>query len=154
MATESKDTTPAIVKLRAADLAQLETLLRENQLPVDDCAAQLPAFSGVFDAARLIAAGGLELTGRYGLLRSVIVDEKHRGRGLARTIMGHLVDEARQRQLLAIFLLTETAEDYFARFGFARVDREAAPEPIRHTRQFAALCPDSAVLMRLPLKPR
>ena len=151
MATEPSNHPNTIVKLRAADLPRLETLLHEHRLPTDDCAAQLPAFCGIFEDAQLIAAGGLETAGDFGLLRSVVVDPAHRGQGLARLITNHLVDQARQMNLRAIYLLTETADAYFTRLGFERVDRDSAPQPITQTRQFAGLCPDSAVFMRLSL---
>lgn len=151
MATDPTNSTPPIVRLKAADLTRLETLLRDNRLPSDDCAAQLPAFHGIFDASRLVAAGGLEAAGEYALLRSVVVDKAYRGRGLAWALTDHLIAEARRRRLHALYLLTETAEEYFVRFGFARVNRETAPATIRKTRQFADLCPDSAVFMQLRL---
>jgi amino-acid N-acetyltransferase len=154
MAIESGDSAAIVVKLAAADLPQLQALLQQNSLPTDDCEAQLPAFFGIFEADRLIAAGGLEVAANDGLLRSVVVDTAHRGRGLARAITHFLIGEARRLELDAIYLLTETADDYFTRFGFVRVGRELAPQAIARTRQFAGLCPDSAVFMRLTLDPR
>ena len=47
--------------------------------------------------------------------------------------------------------LTTTAADYFARLGFVRIDRDAAPPAIRATAQFASLCPASAHVMRREL---
>jgi len=49
------------------------------------------------------------------------------------------------------WLLTTTAADFFAALGFSRVPRDAAPPAVRATEQFARLCPESAVLMRLRL---
>jgi amino-acid N-acetyltransferase len=46
-----------------------------------------------------------------------------------------------------LFLLTTTAEPIFARWGFRRVDRAEAPPAIRESREFASLCPASAVFM-------
>jgi amino-acid N-acetyltransferase len=50
-----------------------------------------------------------------------------------------------------IYLLTTTAPDFFAGLGFRRAGRKTAPPAIRATRQFATLCPASAVLMHLNL---
>ena len=143
-----------IVKLQPADLAQLQDLLQANQLPGDDCAEQLPALFGVFDQERMMAAGGLEVVGEYGLLRSIVVDSAYRGQGLATAITEFLLAEAERRGLHGLYLLTETAESYFTRFGFARVARSEAPAGIIATRQFADLCPDNASFMRLHLDPR
>ncbi|NID14509.1 hypothetical protein [Luteibacter yeojuensis] len=46
-----------------------------------------------------------------------------------------------------LFLLTTTATDYFVERGYRRVDREEVPADIRSTRQFAGLCPASALVM-------
>jgi amino-acid N-acetyltransferase len=140
-----------IIGLRRAHLAQLESLLSVHQLPYEDCAEQLQIFCGVFDGDELIAAGGLEPAGEFALLRSIVVAERYRARGLARSISDHLLRQAESGGREAVYLLTETAEDYFARQGFERISREQAPAAIAHTRQFASLCPDSASCMRIAL---
>jgi N-acetylglutamate synthase-like GNAT family acetyltransferase len=54
---------------------------------------------------------------------------------------------ARERGVRALYLLTTTAEKFFAGRGYRRVDREAIPDPIRSTREFADLCPATAAIM-------
>jgi len=51
----------------------------------------------------------------------------------------------------AVWLLTTTAADYFAAFGFVPVERAAVPEPIRESAEFASLCPASAAVMRMQI---
>lgn len=51
-----------------------------------------------------------------------------------------------------VYLLTTTAEGFFARLGYERVEREGAPESIRGTKEFSSICPSSAVLMRKLLR--
>jgi len=140
-----------IVGLRPADLAQLESLLRAYHLPCEDCAEQPQIFCGIFEGDELIAAGGLEPAAEYALLRSIIVQERYRARGLARSITDQLLRQAESEGRAAVYLLTETAEDYFARQGFERVAREQVPAAITRTRQFSSLCPDSASCMRMIL---
>ncbi|MCG8428689.1 MAG: GNAT family N-acetyltransferase, partial [Chromatiales bacterium] len=134
MPTESGSPPANIVKLQATDLAQLETLLQANALPIEDCAAQLQAFFGIFDDARLIAAGGLESAGEYALLRSIVVDAEFRSMGLAAALTAFFIAESRARGLQALYLLTETAERYFNRFGFESIARDRAPAEISETR--------------------
>ncbi|MCP4767912.1 MAG: GNAT family N-acetyltransferase [Gammaproteobacteria bacterium] len=144
-----------IVGLRPADLAQLESLLGAHQLPYADCAEQLGIFCGMFDDNELIAAGGLEPAAEFALLRSIVVLERYRGRGLAQSISEQLIQQAEAEGRVAVYLLTETAEDYFARLDFEKVARDAVPAAIARTRQFASLCPDSASCMRMTLpRPR
>jgi amino-acid N-acetyltransferase len=44
-------------------------------------------------------------------------------------------------------LLTTTAEDFFARFGFRRTDRTQVPPSVRESREFQGACPTSATVM-------
>lgn len=140
-----------IVGLQPADLAQLESLLGAHHLPYEDCAEQLGIFCGVFDGNELIAAGGLEPAGEYALLRSIVVQVRYRARGLAQSISEQLIQQAETEGRVAVYLLTETAEDYFVRQGFEKVARGAVPATIARTRQFSSLCPDSASCMRMTL---
>ena len=141
-----------IVDLQQHDLAQFEALLRLNHLPTEDCVEQAANFCAIYDGDELIATGGLEPTSaRFGLLRSIVVQDKHRGKGLARKMTMHLLQQAKIDGRVAVFLLTETATDYFATVGFQSVARDAVPEEITLTRQFSSLCPDSASCMCLRL---
>jgi amino-acid N-acetyltransferase len=139
----------SIVRLQPANLAQLEELLCQNNLPTQDCAAQAQNFYGIFDGDELIAAGGLEPAADYSLLRSVVVKEQYRASGLARSISEYLISLAEARGKKAVYLLTETAETYFERLGFSSVDRAQVPLEIIQTRQFTSLCPDTASCMIL-----
>jgi N-acetylglutamate synthase-like GNAT family acetyltransferase len=47
----------------------------------------------------------------------------------------------------ALYLLTPTAEAFFARRGDVRISREAAPPVLHRTAEFAALCPASAACL-------
>ncbi len=141
----------SIVRLRSRDLARLENLLRSNQLPTEDCAEQMHNFCGIFDGDDLVAVGGLEPAANYALLRSVAVQERYRDRGLARAMSEYLINQANSEGKKAVYLLTETAERYFDKLGFSRVDRAEVPLEIMQTRQFKSLCPDTASCMVMTL---
>lgn len=137
----------SITRLRPGDLARLEELLRNNHLPTEDCAEQARNFYGIFDEDDLVAAGGLEPAANFALLRSVVVQERYRGRGLARLLSEFLINQAESEGRKAVYLLTETAETYFEQLGFSKVDRAQVPFEITQTRQFTSLCPDTASCM-------
>jgi C_GCAxxG_C_C family probable redox protein len=142
--------------LRAAatgDLAAIHALLDTAGLPAGDVADHLAHFVVAEDGAQVVGVGGLEACGSYGLIRSFAVAADYRGQGIARSLFERLWEHAGELGVEALYLLTTGAADYFARLGFAVVAREQAPEAIRDTRQFASLCPASAVLMRRPLRP-
>jgi amino-acid N-acetyltransferase len=63
------------------------------------------------------------------------------------------LDEAKKKKLKAIYLLTETARDFFQKKGFTAVHREQVPEEVKASSEFAHVCPTSAVVMMLPINP-
>jgi len=144
----------SIVPLRRADLAQLEALLRANHLPTEDCAELVQHYCASYAGDELIAAGAIEPVANCGLLRSIVVRDDYRGRGLAQRITTHLLDQARDEGRLLIYLLTETAQSFFADLGFVPMARADVPKAVSLTRQFASLCPHNASCMYLALQKR
>jgi len=144
----------AAVRVRAAgwsDLADVEDLLAANGLPAGDVRDHPEAFVVATLDGACVAAGGLEVHGARGLLRSVVVGAPHRGRGCGTAVCDALADRARAADVETLYLLTTTAGAFFRARGYERVDRAAVPEEIRATAQFAELCPDSATVMRRPV---
>jgi len=111
----------------------------------------LGTFVLAWDGSRLAGSVGFEPYGADGLLRSLAVHPDYRGRGLGATVTRHALREARRRRLRRLFLLTETAADYFPRFGFRVIPREQAPAAVRASVEFTSACPVSAVCMERSL---
>jgi len=44
--------------------------------------------------------------------------------------------------------LTLTADTFFQKAGYFKIDRQSAPESMQTTGEFAGLCPDTAVCMK------
>lgn len=86
-----------------------------------------------------------------GLLRSVAIAQPARGLGLGARLIERLLTTAREADLADVSLLTTTAADYFPRFGFRVVARNAAPLPVRDSIEFREACPDTATVMTLAL---
>ena len=144
-------TTEYIVQLRHSDLPQLRDLLTANHLPDDDCAEQIEGICGIFDGDTLVAAGGLEFLGDNALLRSVVVHHAYRNQGFAHRLTMHLLQQAEIQEVSVVYLLTETAADYFKNLGFQPIARERVPAEVQATRQFSSLCPDSAACLCIGL---
>lgn len=146
----SEPTSVAWRAMQPADLPAVRRLLETADLPADDLAIADGTVGLVTGGPeRITAAGALEIHGRYGLLRSIVVDPEHRSRGLGSSIVRRLLTEASARDLRQIWLLTETAAPFFAELGFERTDRTSAPRAIQRSSEFAELCPASAVAMVL-----
>jgi amino-acid N-acetyltransferase len=90
---------------------------------------------------------GLELLGDVALLRSLVVAPGDRKTGAGSALVKHAEAYARDRGVRSLYLLTTTAEPFFAKRGYERAAREAAPAAIRATKEFAGLCPASSAFM-------
>ncbi|MBO9874383.1 MULTISPECIES: arsenic resistance N-acetyltransferase ArsN2 [Xanthomonas] len=127
---------------------QTEELLRSSGLPTSDLVAGHA--SRQFLAARqggLLGTVAVEVHGEHGVLRSLCVAEGHRGYGLGRRLVQGAERWAVQRDVVALYLLTTTAQDVFAALGYVHCDRQQVPPLVRASRQFESLCPSSAVCM-------
>ena len=129
-------------------LAGVIALLDRAHLPTEDLTedhCQHFYFSGPAHAPTGLV--GLELYGDVALLRSLVVAEEIRGQGAGRALLQHAEAQARAHGVRQLFLLTTTAEDFFATQGYSRASRDAAPPAIRATREFAGICPSSSAFM-------
>ena len=86
-----------------------------------------------------------------GLLRSVAVVSIEQGRGIGGALVAAAEDAARADGLGALFLLTEDAAGFFATLGYRTVARDAVPDGIRRSDEYAVVCPESATVMTKPL---
>jgi amino-acid N-acetyltransferase len=94
---------------------------------------------------------GLELFDDVALLRSLAVAPPERSSGTGSALLRHAESHARASGVRRLYLLTRTAEGFFARRGYASTPRDSAPAAIRATPEFAALCPASSAFMSKPL---
>jgi amino-acid N-acetyltransferase len=120
-------------------------LLVAQRLPTDDLHDPTITLVGAFMNDALVGVIGLQACDDVAMLRSLAVDPAHRDRGIAAALCERVFVLAADRDL---YLLTESADDYFARLGFKQVERANVPAAIRATAQFSALCPSSARVMR------
>ncbi|HEV8481093.1 MAG TPA: GNAT family N-acetyltransferase [Candidatus Eisenbacteria bacterium] len=103
------------------------------------------------EEGRLRAVAGVETYGDVVLLRSVATEPASRGQGYARALCSVLLDGAKQDGVREAFLLTETAEEFFARLGFRPVPRAAADPRLVASAEFQEGRCASAQLMRRQL---
>ena len=130
------------------DLAAVRALLRECALPEADVTpALLRDFLVLRQGAALSGSIGLERAGAAALLRSLAVSPSARGRGHGRLLVAALEQHARAQGLRQLYLLTTTAEAFFAALGYDDAPCEQAPAAIAQTAEFRSLCPASARFM-------
>ena len=129
-------------------------LLEAQGLPVSDITEErLDHFFFVSSDGSPTGLVGLELYGTDALLRSLVVAENARGKGLGSKLIDHAEQYAASKGVRSIYLLTTTAEALFKRLGYERIERSNAPPSIERTREFAGLCPASSAFMSKQLLP-
>jgi amino-acid N-acetyltransferase len=143
-----------IERARPGDRPAIEALLAANDLPLDGLELALPTAVVARDGARLAGCAAFEPYGSAGLLRSVCVTADQRGTGLGRMLVAAAEDAAIDAGIRELFLLTDTAADWFPRLGYERTTRDACPADMAASPEFVAACPASAAVLRKLLKPR
>src|SRR5687767_9107931 len=121
-------------------LEKLQKFLQSNKLPhqdIENITTKGRVFLGYYDdTGELIGSGGLEMYGDSALLRSVAIKEHVRGQELGKKIVDDLVTQARNSKINNIFLLTETAKDFFTKKGFTIVSRDEVPSQVKASSEF------------------
>lgn len=130
-----------------ADLASILALVQACQLPSAGLEQHLGTALAARDHGELVGSAELEIYGEYALLRSVAVASRVRGYGLGQRLVQAALDLARQRGVRSVYLLTETAGEFFPRFGFHLIDRASVPAAVKTSVEFTSACPESALAM-------
>jgi len=94
-----------------------------------------------------VGFGGFESYGKDALIRSIVVNQDQRGKGLGKNLTQLLLTRAFNEGARQAWLLTTSAAPFFERAGFKTIERENAPQSIKDTRQAQSLCPSSAPLL-------
>ena len=114
-----------------ADRVAVEQLLTTAaELPLTGVAADLAHFLVAESDGTLVGAVGLEVYGTASLLRSAVVHPAHRGARTGEALVHAMIAHARALGVTDVALLTTTAERWFPRFGFVRVERTALPPAV------------------------
>lgn len=129
------------------DLPAIQTLLSFCHLPTDGIEHLTDNCVVARLGSKIVGTIALEPCGQSALLRSLAVAPDRRRQALGRKLSARMVSHARLLGVERLYLLTTDAEQYFARLGFKRAERNEAPAQILATSQFRSLCPKSAVCM-------
>jgi len=138
------------VEYRPATLGDdgaVRDLLAAADLPWQDVSAARQELVLALAGGRLVGCAGLEAHGEDGLVRSVAVASELRSRGLGSALAARILSLAAARGARGAYLLTTTAERFWSRHGFRRIERSALPPSIAGSDEACSLCPATAVCM-------
>jgi amino-acid N-acetyltransferase len=131
-----------------ADASAVLGLLERTRLPIDGLVDHLSTTLVARQSGRVVGSAALEVYNDGALLRSVAVDPELQGTGLGHRLTEAATARAVEMGVPAVFLLTTTAENFFPKFGFSRIEREDVPAGVQQSVEFRSACPASAVVMR------
>jgi len=133
------------------DVVSIKSILVENELPTAGIDEHWLTFLVARDGDRIIGCGGAEAYQMAALIRSIAVLPEYRKRGVGRRLVRQLLDRLASRGLREFYLLTTTAEPYFRKRGFQKIDRDEVHPQLLASREFQDACPSTAVCMRLQM---
>ena len=138
------------VIIHKADKSQYKEvcdLLSVEKLPTEDLHPELPNFLVAENNGKVIGSIGLEKYNDSALLRSMIVESTHRNEGIASRLVNELIQHAISNDVKSLYLITNTAETYFAKKGFIKIERDNVAPEVLQSKEFNGLCPASSTIM-------
>ena len=138
---------PDISPATPADLPAILALLAASKLPRAGIEAHVASTLVARQEPGVVGTAALELYGGAALLRSVAVATERRGQGLGAALTAAALDLARRRGVRTVYLLTETAGQFFPRFGFTAITRAQVEPAVLESPEFSTACPKSALVM-------
>lgn len=140
-----------IERATPADQPLVDALLSAAGLPLDGAAEAFGLGVVARDRDRVVAAAAVERYGAAGLLRSVVVAEDHRGGGVGRAIVAAAEALAVSEGIRELYLVTETAPDWFPRLGYRPVERVVAEAAVGASVELTTVCRDTGIVMHRAL---
>jgi amino-acid N-acetyltransferase len=137
-----------IERARPGDAAAVADLVAQHQLPLDGLREHLGTALVARRDGAIVGVAALEVYQDGVLMRSVAVAPEMQGQGVGGRLIDAVLEVARDLRAPHAYLLTTTAERFFPKFGFARIDRADVPASVQRSIEFRSACPASAIVMR------
>jgi N-acetylglutamate synthase-like GNAT family acetyltransferase/protein-tyrosine-phosphatase len=144
-------TTTSVGPASGGDFDAIKRLLVASLLPSRDVAEGRQRFIVATEAGRLIGCAGLQVSGQDGLVRSMAVHWTRRNAGLGSRLHGRLLFEAVLAGVRTLYVVTTTAEDFFAGHGFKKVAAADVPAELQASDEFTAFVPGGSTVMSRPV---
>jgi len=143
-----------IIKAQFSDYPEITHMLEVCDFPFSDVQDKDIEFWIIRENGILIATGALQHAGDSAIFRSFSVNPEFRNKGFGERIYESILKSASVRGISTLYLLTTTAERYFLKRGWTRLDRNSTPKAVLESSEFKTICPSTAVCMAFPLQPK
>jgi amino-acid N-acetyltransferase len=129
-------TEPVLRRARPEDVSAIEGLLKAEWLPPFQVAEFLETFWVLEEDGRVAGSAGLEVYGKAGMLRSVVVEPRLRSSRQGRRLVEAALEEARRQSVRRVYLFTVHAAPFFARLGFVPCPLSEFEPEVRQSWQY------------------
>lgn len=129
------------------DRQEVIRMLAGQKLPVTDIGENTVLYL-LKEGDQPVGTAGLDIFEDCALLRSISVISPVRGKGYGKALNGQIEQYAKESGISCLYLITNTAKDFFNSQGYCVIDRAGAPDAVKQTDQFSSLCPSTAVVMK------
>ncbi|MBI5070593.1 MAG: GNAT family N-acetyltransferase [Deltaproteobacteria bacterium] len=136
------------------DMEGIKLLLAAALLPSRDVVGPPgQRFILAAEGGRVLGCAGLQLAGQDALVRSMAVRWTRRNAGLGTRLHERLLHQAVLAGVRTLYVVTMTAEEFFARQGYRRAAADEVPAGLRASEEFAAFAPGGGTVMTRPVAP-
>ena len=125
-------------------------LLKKNNLPTEDINSGTQLFV-LEENDGVIGTVAVEYDFNVALVRSLSLAEEKRKSGIGEILVRFIEHYVHKQGVHSVYLLTTTAENFFLKKGYKRIDRNKVPDFIKNTKEYSVLCSSSSTLMKKEL---
>ncbi len=122
-------------------------LLKKNNLPTEDIHPGTQLFV-IEENDSVIGTVAVEYDFNVALLRSLSVSDGKRNSGIGEFLVRFVENYVQKQGVHSIYLLTTTAEKFFLKKGYEKIDRINVPDFVKNTKEYSLLCSSSSALMK------
>lgn len=136
---------------RPMDLGAVTSLLKQSKLPTEGLSDHTGTVWVLRENGRVVGAIGYERYGDAALLRSLVVDDRLRGKGHGRTLLEAGVAHMRAAGIQDAYGLTTTIPDLLGKLGWRELPQSELPAALKASAELGGACPDTARAFHLKL---
>jgi radical SAM superfamily enzyme YgiQ (UPF0313 family)/N-acetylglutamate synthase-like GNAT family acetyltransferase/2-polyprenyl-3-methyl-5-hydroxy-6-metoxy-1,4-benzoquinol methylase len=142
-----------IIRAKPKDASLLGKLLQACNLSTTGLEDQIHHFYAAWSGGEMIGSIGLEIYGKYGIIRSTAVLPQYRKKGIGSKLAKKMIDFARTQGIGELYLKTEDEAAFFKHVGFSHILPEQIPTEIKDADMLAiSCCGPKAATMALNLE--